>query len=296
MHIRIATRNSPLAITQALIVANLIRNQYPKLNFELVKLKTKGDILVEHSLSKVSGKGLFIKEIEQALIDNYADIAVHSMKDIPVQENKELEIKCFIKRGDPRDVFISTKYKSFLALPKYSSIGTSSNRRRGQILALRPDLKVKNIRGNIDTRINKMKGNYVDAIILAASGLKRNRLSKIINHYFDIDKFLPAIAQGVIGVQNRVNNTTVKHLLRSLNHKVTQLAVNAERSFLKNFNGNCSTPIASYCNICGDRMILRSGYFFKNGSSQFYTIEEGNLYQGEMLGIRSSERIKKMIL
>ena len=149
MLIRIATRESPLAINQALIVADQLKIYHKNINIELVKLKTQGDILLDHSLSKIGGKGLFLKEIEQSLINGNADIAVHSMKDVPANENKFLEINCIIKRDDPRDAFISTKYKSFLSLPKGASIGTSSFRRKGQILALRPDLVVKNIRGNI---------------------------------------------------------------------------------------------------------------------------------------------------
>lgn len=295
MLIRIATRNSPLAINQALIVAKELQFYHHDIKVKLVKLKTQGDILINHSLSKIGGKGLFLKEIEQALIDDDADIAVHSMKDVPSNQNQSLEINCIIKRGNPRDAFISIKYKSFLSMPKGATIGTSSHRRRGQILSLRPDLEVINLRGNINTRLQKLKDNKVDSIILAAAGLERNNLKEVINHYFDIDEMLPAIAQGAIGVQNKKNNDEIKKILQPLNHKVTQLTIGSERSFLKSFSGDCSTPIASYCYICGDKLILKSGYFNENGNSQFYALEEGDIDKGNILGIKSAEKIKKII-
>lgn len=295
MLIRIATRNSTLAINQSLIVARELQFYHHDIKVKLVKLKTQGDILIHHSLSKIGGKGLFLKEIEQALIDDDADIAVHSMKDVPSNQNQSLEINCIIKRGNPRDAFISIKYKSFLSMPKGATIGTSSHRRRGQILSLRPDLEVINLRGNINTRLQKLKDNKVDSIILAAAGLERNNLKEVINHYFDIDEMLPAIAQGAIGVQNKKNNDEIKKILQPLNHKVTQLTIDSERSFLKSFSGDCSTPIASYCYICGDKMILKSGYFNENGNSQFYALEEGDIDKGNILGIKSAEKIKKII-
>ena len=295
MLIRIATRNSPLAINQALIVAKELQFYHHDIKIKLVKLKTQGDILINHSLSKIGGKGLFLKEIEQALIDDDADIAVHSMKDVPSNQNQSLEINCIIKRGNPRDAFISVKYKSFLSMPKGATVGTSSHRRKGQILSLRPDLEVINLRGNINTRLQKLKDNKVDSIILAAAGLERNNLKEVINHYFDIDEMLPAIAQGAIGVQNKKNNDEIKKILQPLNHKLTQLTIDSERSFLKSFSGDCSTPIASYCHICGDKLILKSGYFNENGNSQFYTLEEGDIDKGNILGIKSAEKIKKII-
>jgi hydroxymethylbilane synthase len=295
MLIRIATRESPLAINQALIVAKELQFYHPSIKVKLIKLRTQGDILLSHSLSKIGGKGLFLKEIEQALIDDNADIAVHSMKDVPANQTQNLEINCYMKRGNPRDAFISAKHKSFLSMPKGATIGTSSHRRKGQILSLRPDLKVINIRGNINTRLQKLKDNKVDSIVLAAAGLERNNLKEVINHYFDIDEMLPAIAQGAIGVQNKKNNDKIKKILQPLNHKLTQLTIDSERSFLKSFSGDCSTPIASYCYICGDKLILKSGYFDENGNSQFYTLEEGDIDKGNILGIKSAEKIKKII-
>ena len=295
MLVKIATRSSPLAINQALIVANQLKFYHKYLNIELIKLKTQGDILLTHSLSKIGGKGLFLKEIEQAVVDGAADIAVHSMKDVPADENEFLEINCILRRSDPRDAFISNKYKSFSSLPKGVSIGTSSVRRKGQILALRPDLVVKNIRGNINTRLKKLHCNEVDSIVLAASGLKRNNLTQYINHYFEIDEMLPAIAQGAIGVQNKINDTKIIKLLEPLNHKKTQIAINTERAFLKSFLGDCSTPIASYCTIYGDKLMLKSGYFSENGELQFFTVEEGNEGIGNDLGKKSADKIKRML-
>ena len=295
MLIRIATRNSPLAINQALLVVKELQLYHRDIKFELLKLQTQGDILLDHSLSKIGGKGLFLKEIEQALIDGNADIAVHSMKDVPANQNEHLEINCLLKRGDPRDAFISLKYKSFFSLPCGATIGTSSHRRKGQILALRPDLKVVNLRGNINTRLKKLKEGKVESIILAAAGLKRNNLKEAINHYFSIDEILPAIAQGAIGVQNIKGNDKINKMLKPLNHKATQIMINSERAFLKSFNGDCSTPIASYCSIYGDKLVLKSGYFNENGSSQFYIVEESNLNDGSVLGKESAEKIKKII-
>jgi hydroxymethylbilane synthase len=295
MLIRIATRNSPLAINQAWLVAKELQFHHRDIKFELLKLQTQGDTMLDHSLSKVGGKGLFLKEIEQALIDGKADIAVHSMKDVPANQNEYLEINCLLERGDPRDAFISLKYKSFFSLPSGATIGTSSHRRRGQILALRPDLEVVNLRGNINTRLKKLQEGKVESIILAAAGLKRSNLKKVINHYFSIDEILPAIAQGAIGVQNVKGNDKINEMLKPLNHKATRIMINSEREFLKSFNGDCSTPIASYCSIYGDKLVLKSGYFNENGSSQFYIVEESHLNDGSILGKKSAEKIKKII-
>jgi hydroxymethylbilane synthase len=294
MLIRIATRESQLAVKQASIVADALKKNNSNLEFELVKLKTKGDILLDQSLSKIGGKGLFLKELEQALIEGKADIAVHSMKDVPAKPNEELEIECILERGDDRDAFVSFNHKDFHTLPKGATIGTSSHRRKGQLLAMRPDLNIVPFRGNVDTRLRKLRNEEVDAIVLAASGLKRIEMHDNINHYFTHDEMLPAIAQGALGVQNKKNNSYIKELLKSLNHKKTQTLINIERDFLMHFNGDCSTPIAANCTLNGDIFILRSGYFIEDGTAQFYCVNECNIDNAQSLGQKSAASIKKL--
>ncbi|WPX96977.1 hydroxymethylbilane synthase [Candidatus Bandiella euplotis] len=275
MLVRIATRESPLAVQQAMLVANALQKAHSNVECQLVKMKTQGDILLDQSLSKIGGKGLFLKELEQALMNDKADIAVHSMKDVPARFHDALEISCVLKREDDRDVFISSKYQSFYTLPKGATIGTSSCRRKGQILALRPELKVMSLRGNVGTRLKKLENDEVDAIILAAAGLKRIGLDDKINHYFSHQEMLPAIAQGAIGVQNRIGDAKINALLSPINDEVTQILIGAERAFLMGFGGDCSTPIAANCTMHGDDIILQAGYFMEDGMAQLYSVKEG---------------------
>jgi hydroxymethylbilane synthase len=295
MLIRIATRESQLAVKQALIVANSLQKVHKNLECQLVKLKTQGDVLLDQSLSKVGGKGLFLKELEQSIVDDNADIAVHSMKDVPSKFHDDLEISCVLKREDDRDAFISFKHKDFGTLPKGATIGTSSHRRKGQILAMRPDLNIVPFRGNVDTRIKKLQNGEVDAIVLASAGLKRLEMQCHINHCFTHDEMLPAIAQGAIGIQSKRGNLHIKELLKPLNHKVTQMLIDAEREFLMCFNGDCSTPIAANCTMHGDKMILKAGYFMEDGTAQFYCINEGAMSEAQNLGKMSAMTIKNVV-
>ncbi|MFQ3306808.1 MAG: hydroxymethylbilane synthase [Candidatus Midichloriaceae bacterium] len=293
MIIRIATRDSQLAIKQSLIVADALKKIDQEINCELIKTKTKGDILLEHSLSKIGGKGLFIKEVEEAIIDDRADIAVHSMKDVPSECHDELEIPCILKRGDERDAFVSKKYKTFYDLPKNANIGTSSHRRKGQILAMRQDINIIPIRGNINSRINKMLNEEVDALILAAAGLKRNHMEMYINHYFSKNDMLPAIAQGAIGVQVKKSNYKLKELIAQINDQITFNNIQAEREFMRIFGANCSTPIAANCVLTGDRVMLKSGYFFEDGSMQFHSCCEDDKKNFIQLGNECANNMLK---
>ncbi len=294
MKIRIATRSSPLAIAQAEIVASLLKKHH-NLETELIKIKTQGDILLDQSLSKIGGKGLFLKEIEKSLISDDADIAVHSMKDVPVQMTKELCIPCILKREDDRDAFLSIKYFNFFDLPQGSTVGTSSSRRKRQINALRPDIEVISIRGNVNTRLKKLESGEVDAIILAACGLIRNGMQDKIKHYFDKNDILPPGGQGVLGVQIKKDNRKLGNLLKPLNDRSTEILINAERKFLEGFGGSCTTPIAINCFLAKDKVILKANYFWEEINMHIYQSGEAHVEDADDLATKIAKQMTSLI-
>jgi hydroxymethylbilane synthase len=249
MHLRIGTRGSKLALAQSEWVKAKIEDEHPRVKVELVRIKTKGDKILDSPLSKIGGKGLFVKEIEDALLKGAVDLAVHSMKDVPAELPEELELAIFPKREDPRDAFVSAKYKSIHELPEGATVGTSSLRRSAQLLHLRPDLRVIPMRGNVDTRLRKLDSGEVQAIILAAAGLKRLGLSKRISTFLPPEKFLPAIGQGILAVELRRQDRRVRHLLAFLNDKETERIARAERAFLGKLGGGCQVPVAGYARM-----------------------------------------------
>jgi hydroxymethylbilane synthase len=246
MKLRVGTRGSKLALAQSEWVKTKIEAEHPQVTVELVRIKTEGDRILNSPLSKIGGKGLFVKEIEDALRKGVVDLAVHSLKDVPAELPGELELAVFPKREDPRDAFVSAKYNSIDQLPEEAAVGTSSLRRSAQLLRLRPDLHVIPMRGNVDTRLRKMDSGEVQAIILAAAGLMRLGLSGRITALLPPEVFLPAVGQGILGVELRKHDPRVKGLLVFLNDEETGLAARAERAFLARLGGGCQVPVAGY--------------------------------------------------
>jgi hydroxymethylbilane synthase len=251
----IGSRKSLLAMTQAQLVADSLKKTFPGHSFVIKKIITSGDRLKKWPAEQ--GKGLFVKEIEQALLDEKIDIAVHSMKDLPVEMAKGLEIAAVTKRADPRDVLISNSGKGLNDLAKQSCIGTSSPRRKAQVLLYRPDLKVIDIRGNLDTRLKKLKAKQCDALIIAAAGIVRLGWQNLITEYISDAVILPAPGQGVLGVQVRINDKKVKAIVNTLNHVSSRIAVTAEREFLRSMGGGCRVPIGALGKIRANVLELK---------------------------------------
>jgi hydroxymethylbilane synthase len=254
----IATRGSKLALWQANWVKAQLEERNPGLTIDLKKIKTTGDKILDVPLAKVGGKGLFVKEIEDALLRKEADFAVHSMKDVPTDLPEGLYIAVVLKREDPRDALIaraqSTEHRTqtiqkFKDLPKGASVGTSSLRRMCQLLSIRPDLKIAQLRGNLDTRIRKLEEGQFDAIIVAAAGVKRLGMAEKITEILEPDISLPAIAQGAVGIECRTDDKFINELIAPLNHEKTSICVRAERAFLKKLEGGCQVPIAAHARI-----------------------------------------------
>lgn len=254
--ITIATRGSALALWQANHIKDLLQAKYDGLEVELSIIKTKGDIILDVPLAKVGGKGLFVKEIEDALLNGSADLAVHSMKDVPMVLPQGLILGAVPRREDRYDVFLSKEYKNITELPQNAVVGTSSLRRQAQILAMRPDLEIKMLRGNVQTRINKMLAGEYDAIILAAAGIKRLGLSVPFQTALTPPDFLPACGQGALGIEVREDRKDILDLIAFLNDEETKICVEAERSFLKSLDGGCQVPIAAVSRLNGNTLTL----------------------------------------
>lgn len=242
----IATRGSQLALWQAEHVKSRLMDAHPDLQVELKRIKTKGDIILDVPLSKVGGKGLFVKEIEEALLDGSADLAVHSMKDVPMELPEGLTLGCIPHRESPTDVLLSVHHANLDALPHGAHVGTSSLRRQAQLLALRPDLRISSLRGNVDTRLRKLMDGQYDAIILAGAGLNRLGLSAPHMQSLDTDVFLPAVGQGALGIECREDRPDILDMLAFLEHRPTRICVEAERGFLAGLEGGCQVPIAGH--------------------------------------------------
>ncbi|RRV09104.1 hydroxymethylbilane synthase [Pseudomonas sp. v388] len=255
--IRIATRKSALALWQAEYVKARLEAAHPGLIVTLVPMVSRGDKLLDSPLSKIGGKGLFVKELETALLENEADIAVHSMKDVPMDFPQGLGLFCICEREDPRDAFVSNTYASLEQLPAASVVGTSSLRRQAQLLARRPDLKIHFLRGNVNTRLAKLDAGEYDAIILAAAGLIRLGFEDRITAAISVDDSLPAGGQGAVGIECRSVDAEIHALLAPLHHADTAVRVIAERSLNKHLNGGCQVPIACYAVLEGDQVWLR---------------------------------------
>ena len=246
---KVGTRRSMLALTQTKWVVEQLKKRMPEAEFELREIVTKGDRILDVTLSKVGGKGLFVKEIEQSLLDGETDFAVHSLKDMPAELPDGLVIGAIPKRVDPRDVLLSKEDRQLDELPQGALVGTSSLRRAAQLLAYRPDLRIESVRGNIDTRIRKLTEGNFDAIVLAAAGLERVEWQGEVSQYLPVEISLPAVGQGALAIECRADDEATLALLRLLDDEPTRLAVSAERTFLHKLQGGCQVPIAAYATV-----------------------------------------------
>ncbi|CAH0151276.1 Porphobilinogen deaminase [Pseudomonas sp. Bi70] len=289
--IRIATRKSALALWQAEHVKARLEAAHPGLQVSLVPMVSKGDKLLDAPLAKIGGKGLFVKELETALLEDQADIAVHSMKDVPMDFPAGLGLFCICEREDPRDAFVSNTFESLDALPAGSVVGTSSLRRQAQLLARRPDLKIHFLRGNVNTRLAKLDAGEYDAIILAAAGLIRLGFEARIRASISAEHSLPAGGQGAVGIECRVGDAELQQLLMPLNHTETALRVTAERAMNKRLNGGCQVPIACYAILEGEQLWLRGLVGEPDGSRLLRAEQRGSAEDAERLGIEVAEAL-----
>ena len=283
--VRIATRKSALALWQAEYVKTQLEHFHPGITVELVPMTTKGDIILDTPLAKVGGKGLFVKELEVAILEGRADIAVHSMKDVPVEFPEGLGLEVICPREDPRDAFVSNTIKSLAELPQGAVVGTSSLRRQCQIKALRPDLDIRDLRGNVNTRLRKLDNGEYDAIILAAAGLIRLEMPERIQEFIAPEVMLPANGQGAVGIECRTNDSTLKALLAPLGCETTRIRVLAERAMNRALEGGCQVPIGSYAIIKENGEIYLRGLVGATDGSEILTSEiSGSIDNAEQIG------------
>jgi len=287
--LRIATRSSPLALWQAEEVARRLKPLYPDLEVSLIKMKTRGDKLLDAPLAKVGGKGLFVKELEVGILEGRADIAVHSMKDVPVEFPEGLELALIMEREDPRDAFVSNHFDSLATMPAGKLVGTSSLRRQTQIRERYPHLEIDWLRGNVNTRLRKLDAGEYDAIILASAGLIRLGFEQRIKRALEPEECLPAIGQGAVGIEVRSDDIAVKQLLAPLAHADTARLITAERAMNKTLNGGCQVPIAGYA-IFRDGQIYMRGLVGEPDGSRILRAEiSGNVEHAASLGNRLAE-------
>lgn len=298
-HLRIATRQSPLALWQANHVKSRLEALHPELTVSLVKVTTQGDKILDVALSKVGGKGLFVKELEVAMQAGEADIAVHSMKDVPMELPEGFELPVICERENPHDAFVSNRFGAFAELPEGAKVGTSSLRRQAQLMAARPDLKIEFLRGNVGTRLGKLDAGDYDAIILACAGLIRLEMSERIAEPLSSQWCLPAVGQGAVGIETRAGDTATQRLLAPLHHEETALRVCTERAMNRHLNGGCQVPIAGYATLEGDQLHLEGRVGAPDGSTLLVANEsltlsgqfETDVTAGETMGIAVAEAL-----
>jgi len=289
--IRIATRQSPLALWQAEFVKAEILSRHPDITIELVGMTTKGDIFLDSPLAKIGGKALFVKELEVAMLENRADIAVHSMKDVPMEFPDGLGLVVICEREDPTDAFVSNLYGSVDELPRGARVGTSSLRRQCQLRSLRPDLEIGDLRGNVGTRLSKLDRGEFDAIILATAGLLRLKLNSRIQQRMSPLVSLPAGGQGAVGIECRKADSDLIALLQELHHADTADRVVAERAVNTRLNGGCQVPIACYAELEGDQLYLRALVGEPDGKRLLRSEMRGARADAEQLGIAVAENL-----
>ena len=265
MNLRAGTRGSALALQQARYVASLIESEHPSIRVELVIIKTTGDKILDAPLAMIGGKGLFTKEIEEALLDRRVDIAVHSMKDLPTELPNGLKVGAILQREDPRDVFVSVDGRRLEDLASGEKVGTSSLRRKAFLLNRFRDLEVVSIRGNLDTRLRKIQAEGLAGIMLASAGMKRMRLGDRITTYMEPEFMIPAIGQGALGVEIRDNDPEVDSIVSRMNHEETALCVRIERAFLRRMGGGCQVPLAAFARANGDAMTVFAAVVHPDG-------------------------------
>lgn len=287
----LGTRASKLALQQSRWVAEQVMNLNPGLRVELKEIRTSGDKILDVPLAKIGGKGLFVKEIEDALLARDIDFAVHSMKDVPTQLPDGLDIVCVPPREDPRDALIAREVKRFEDLPRGAKVGTSSLRRQAQLLHHRPDLVVEMLRGNLDTRLRKLREGLYDAIVLAAAGLKRLGWQEQVTQYLPVEISLPAIGQGALGIEARRDDAFVVSILARLEDAAARSAVTAERALLHRLEGGCQVPIAGHASLQGDRLRLAALVGRVDGSRLVHDQLEGPLSDASRIGAELAERL-----
>jgi len=291
----IATRESRLAMWQAEHVQALLQSR--GYTVHRLGMTTQGDQILDRSLSKVGGKGLFVKELEVALSEGRADIAVHSLKDVPMDMPEGFELACVMEREDPRDAWVSAQYPTLMDLPQGAVVGTSSLRRTVLIRALRPDLKIEPLRGNLDTRLRKLDEGQYSGIVLAAAGLKRLKLTDRIRHIFETDQMLPAAGQGALGIEICTGRSDLLEALKPLVHPTSWLAVAAERAVSRAMGGSCSMPLAAHATLSGQILNLRAAWGNPEGEASLVTAQlsgqVNDLQQAEALGDRVAADLKR---
>ncbi len=292
--VKIGTRKSLLALAQSNWIKEQIEEENSGTTVELLKIITKGDKILDVPLAKVGGKGLFVKELEEAMLSGEADIAVHSMKDVPAELPEGLTLGLITRREDPRDAFVSNKYNSLAELPAGARVGTSSLRRRAQLAGLRSDLVIDDLRGNLDTRLRKLDEGLYDAIILAAAGLNRLKLSRRVTSLFEPAEMLPAVGQGAVGIEMRMADKELLAGLDFLGHRDTTVAVTAERAFLLTLEGGCQVPIAGHCQVDGDNIILQGLVASVDGKQVLKKTINGLASEAESLGKKLAHELLDM--
>jgi hydroxymethylbilane synthase len=289
--IKIGTRGSALALWQAEWVKSELEKRYQGMTVTLTKIKTTGDKILDVPLAKVGGKGLFVKEIEEAMLANEIDIAVHSMKDVPTFFPDGLHLSCITKREDPRDALLTRNGVTFKELPKGANVGTSSLRRQAQLMNIRPDFVIHQLRGNVDTRLRKLKEGQFDAIILAAAGIKRLGLAENVTEYIDPEISLPAIGQGALGIECRVDDRELNVLIAFFNHDDSRTCVTGERALLRRLEGGCQVPIACYGRMKDGKLHLTGLVGSVDGKRIIKDTIEGAPDTAEKLGVTLAEKL-----
>lgn len=289
--VRIATRRSRLALWQAEHVAALLGEAHPGLAVELVPMVTQGDRILDRALAEVGGKGLFIKELEVAMLEGRADLAVHSMKDVPAEMPAGFLLASVLERADPHDAFVANRLRQLGDLPAGARVGTSSLRRQCQLRRARPDLRLLALRGNVDTRLRKLDEGGYDAIVLAAAGLRRLGLEQRIASLVPTGVSLPAVGQGVIGIECRESDAGTRELVAALEHAATRTCLSAERAFAARLGGSCQSPVAGFAELAGDALRLRGLVGSPDGSSVYADEVSGAPADAARLGTRLADRL-----
>ena len=291
MNIKIGTRGSKLALTQANFVAEKIKKIMPETDIEISVIKTSGDIMQDISLLKIGGKGVFVKEIEDALLSNTIDLAVHSMKDVPTEIPDGLEFAAILQREDARDILASRDNRKIEQMPKGARIGTGSLRRSVQVLDILPDAVIVPLRGNLDTRLRKIETENLAGIIVAAAGMKRMGLIQRITQFLPVELMLPAVGQGALGLEVRTGDNELKKILAKINHAPTNTEIAAERAFLRCLGGGCRLPIAALGKLEGDKLSLEGLVASPQGSGIIRDKVKGTVFEAEELGKKLADMI-----
>ena len=290
---RIGTRGSPLALAQAYETRERLSGAFdlPLGSFEIVVIKTTGDKVVNRPLKEIGGKGLFTKEIEEALLEESIDIAVHSMKDMPVYQPKGLVLDTFLPREDVRDAFISRVHKSLADIPQGATVGTSSLRRKAQLMSKRPDLKIVEFRGNVQTRLKKLDDGVAECTFLAVAGLNRLKMEDIITKAISTEEMLPAVAQGAIGIERRENDIRIATMLEAIHNSKTELLLSAERAFLEALDGSCETPIAGLAELSNGNLRFRGEILKPDGSEVFSDEQLASKEDATLVGVEMAQKL-----